>query len=389
VEAGILVATYNSEPSSLRTLMDHLNQQALHLRDICIDLAQSATASGERASQINTSIGEMTRALNLEVQSAEDAIENTRQIAQAMENIRVGAQEQSKAADRVTTAVQQIAQAVGATNQTALVSEQTAQMAMQMAQQGAETIKQTLGQIEKISEAVSASVTQIHDLNKISAQINTIVGTVNDIAEQTNLLALNAAIEAARVGAQGSGFAVVAAEIRGLADLSRKSTKEISSLIREVQRNSGLMVRTVDGAMNQAQTGSHLAAQAGQALDELMRSAGTMKDQTEKVVQANAGVTKTLDGLTEANRLVSVIIEENASATEQAAGNIQRTVEMVNHMTSISKDNSFSIEEIHSGSDDVAERSQQLKENIASLVSMAEDLQGSAAAFKVEQNHNN
>lgn len=222
VAAGIPVATYNSEPSSLRNLMDHLNQQALQLRDICIDLAQSAAASGDRANQINASIGEMTRALNLEVQSAVDAIENTQQIAQAMQNISLGAQEQSTAANSVTAAVEHIAQAVNTTNQTALDSEQTAQQAMEMAQQGADTIKQTLGQIENISAAVRASVTQIHDLNKISAQINTIVGSVNDIAEQTNLLALNAAIEAARVGAEGSGFAVVAAEIRSLAEIIPK-----------------------------------------------------------------------------------------------------------------------------------------------------------------------
>lgn len=385
VAAGIPVATYNSEPSSLRNLMDQLNQQAVQLRDICVSLAQSAASSEDRANQINVSIGEMTRALNLEVQAAEDAISSTEQISQAMQNISAGAQEQSQAAGKVTIAIEQIAYAVNTTNQTALASEQTAQQAMIMAQQGAETIKQTLEQIEKISGAVRTSVAQIHDLNKISAQINTIVETVNDIAEQTNLLALNAAIEAARVGAEGTGFAVVAAEIRSLADLSRKSTKEISGLIRDVQRNSDLMVKSVDVAMNQAQAGSHLATQAGQALDELMHSSGAMKDQTEKVVEANASVLKSLDDLTGANQRVSAVIEENASATEQVAGNIQKTVDMVNNMTSISKDNSSSIGEIQARSNDVVERSLQLKANIASLVSMAEDLQGAVAAFKIEQ----
>lgn len=385
VEAGIPVATYNSEPGSLRNLMDHLNQQAAQLRDICVSLAQSAASSEDRANQIKASIGEMTRALNLEVRAAEDAIISTEQISQAMQNISAGAQEQSQAANKVTIAIEQIAYAVNTTNQTALVSEQTAQRAINMAQQGAETIKQTLGQIEKISEAVRASVAQIHDLNKISAQINTIIETVNDIAEQTNLLALNAAIEAARVGAEGTGFAVVAAEIRNLAELSRKSTKEISGLIRDVQRNSDLMVKSVDGAMNQAQAGSHLATQAGQALDELMRSTSAMKEQTGKVVEANASVLQSLDDLTGANQKVSAVIEENASATEQVAGSIQKTVNMVNHMTGISKDNSGSIGEIEARSNDVAERSQQLKANIASLVSMAEDLQGAVAAFKIQQ----
>lgn len=383
IDAGIPVATYNSEPSSLRGLLDHLNFQAQQLRNISLDLAQSAAVSGEQASQINESIGAMTQALSLEVQAAVEAIDNTAQIAAAIKNISLGAQEQSRAANSVSEAVKNISEAVGSTNQTALNSEKTAEQAMEIAQEGANTIKMTLDQIEKTSTAVKASVNQIHALNELSKQINSIVSTINDFAEQTNLLALNAAIEAAHAGDTGSGFAVVAAEIRSLAEKSRRSTKEISALIRDVQHNSVEMVATVDSAMNQAQAGGQLANQAGHALDELLKAAGTMKDQTEKVVLANASVIQSLGSLNDANEQVSEVIEENASATEQVTINIQQTVQMVEHMTGISKKNSTSIDDIHSRSDEVAERAQRLKNSIASLASMAEDLQGAVAAFKI------
>lgn len=385
VKAGIPVAIYNSEPENLRSLMNTLIIQSQELRDISVALSQSASDSGYRANQINESIGAMNHALALEVQSGDQAIENTRQIAQAITNISQGAQEQTRAAGSVSDAIRDIARAVESTNRTALVSEQTAEQAVSIARKGAETIQQTLVQIAEISTAVTASGSKIHALNQLSRQIDVIVSTVTDMTEQTNMLALNANIEAARAGLNGRGFAVVATEIRNLAELSKKSTKEIAQLIRAVQRNSSQMVATVDTAMNQAQVGSQLATQAGQALDALLKAAETMRLQTEKVVMANASVVQTLEQLTRANEQVTAVIVENASATQQVTKNIQQTVQMVNHMTGISKENAFAIEAVHNRSDEVAAQSQTLKASIVSLVNMAEEMQGAVAAFKINQ----
>jgi methyl-accepting chemotaxis protein/ABC-type sugar transport system substrate-binding protein len=385
VDAGIPVAVYNSEPDSLRSLMNTLITQSQELRDISFALARSAAESGERASQINTAIAEMNQALAAEAQAAQQAIENIRQMAQAITNINQGAQEQTQAAGSVSETIDEISQAVAGTNETALVSEQTAEQAVLTARRGAETIQKTLVQITEISKAVTASAEKIHALNKLSSQINGIVNTVADIAEQTNMLALNANIEAARAGENGRGFAVVATEIRSLAELSKRSTREIAGLIRAVQANSAEMVDSVDAATRQAQAGGQLATQAGQALEALLKASETMRVQTENVVQANTSVVQSLTRLTQANQRVMGVITENAGATQQVTENIQQTVQMVNHMSGISKENASAIEFVHIGSDEVATQAQRLKTNIAALAQMADEMQGVVAAYRVGQ----
>lgn len=385
VDAGIPVAIFNSEPDNIHTLTNTLLYQSRDLFNITLALAQSATESGERAVQINEAISAMRQALTLESESAMQAIESTRQIATAIGGIDRGAEQQTQAAGNVSEATQDISKAVEGTRQASITNEKTSIEAARIARQGASTIEETLQQIEEMSSAVNASSDKIHELNKISRQIDSIVNTVNDMAEQSNLLALNASIEAARAGMEGSGFGVVASEIRDLAERSKKATKEIGALVRAVQRNSLQMVETADEATRQAKAGSQLANEAGKALNTLLESAESMREQSEQVVRANASVIQSLNRLGEANQRVSAVIVENASATRQVTRNIQETVERVNHMTNISQENVAAIEGIHDLSDEVANQSDRLKTNVASLVQMAEELQGAVVAFQLNQ----
>lgn len=385
VEAGVAVATYNSEPENINSLMHSLVQQSRSLLDISVALSRAAADSGERAGQINQAIRAMRQALNLEAESASQAIESTQQIAQAINGIDRGAEEQTQAATRASQATEDISQAVSGTQQASLNSEQTSTQAASIARQGAQTIQQTLQQIEEISTAVNASSDKIHALNQLSRQIDAIVASVNDMAEQSNLLALNASIEAARAGEQGSGFAVVAGEMRSLAEQSKRSTQEIASLVRAVQHNALQMVETSDEATRQAAAGKQLAGEAGQAIHSLLQAAESMRAQTEQVVNANTSVVQALNRLTDANQRVSAVIVENAAMTRQVTRNIQETFSQVNHMTGISKDNANTIEGVHSLSNEVADQSAQLKDRVISLVQMAEELQGAVVAFRLIQ----
>ncbi len=385
VEAGVPVAVFNSEPDNIHTIMRSLLDQSRDLLQITMELAKSALESGERAAQINDAINVMRQSLRRESESAGLAIESTRQISQAISGIDKGAEEQTRAAASVSDTTRNISRAAEGTRQASITSQKTSVEAAQTAHQGAETIQQTLYQIKEMRAAVNESADKIHALNKISRQIDSIVNTVNDMAEQSNLLALNANIEAARAGAEGGGFAVVAAEIRDLAQKSKQSTKEIGALVRAVQHYSQQMVVSVDEATRQAEAGSELAGVAGQALKTLLESAEAMRDQSEQIVRSNTGVIEALDQLAQANERVSGVIMENAAATRQVTRNIQETFERINSMTGISNENVAAIEGIHLLSDQVADQSTRLKGRITLLNQMAEELQGAVVAFQLSQ----
>jgi len=131
-------------------------------------------------------------------------------------------------------------------------------------------VEQTLVKMKVIAESVRETAGKVEELGKRSDQIGRIVGVINDIADQTNLLALNAAIEAARAGEQGRGFAVVADEVRKLAERTTMSTKEIATMIEAVQGDTRLAVEAMEQGTRQVAKGVATTQKAGEALKEII-----------------------------------------------------------------------------------------------------------------------
>jgi methyl-accepting chemotaxis protein len=138
--------------------------------------------------------------------------------------------------------------------------------------QGASVIENTVNEIRRIAESARASSGIIQDLGTQSSQITSIVKTIHDIADQTNLLALNAAIEAARAGEQGRGFAVVADEVRKLAERTSISTKEISLMVEKIHVGTQTAVNSMSSMVKQAEQGVMLANDAGEAISKIRQS---------------------------------------------------------------------------------------------------------------------
>jgi len=336
---------------------------------------------------INGVIGQMTDVLENEAQSATLMIDNVQQIAQAIQNIGQGAHEQAQAAESVILASDKISRALTAARLSAETSTITATEAMGVAKEGAEVITQTLDQIENIRKAVGASVECTQDLSTLSERISKIVTTIDEVAAQTNLLALNAAMEAARAGENGKGFAVVAVEVRNLAKQAAAATREINTLIRDVQRNTREITGSVGKAMDQAQKGGQLASQAGQSLTMLIKAASTMRNHTQTWVEANDEITNTLDVLTGAIEKVSAVIEENVSATQEVSQNVQSTVKIVDNVTNMSKEYAASIQEVYTWTNEVVLNSHKVGENASAVETLAEELQGAISTFKIEGSH--
>lgn len=284
-------------------------------------------------------IGMMVESFNQLVESTRKAIE---EVTNSANNLAASVEEISASTEQIASGSQQ--QAQDATMSANMMSEMTnaVQEVSKNAEQAAILTERTTGAAQHggvvLSDAIQGMIQireSIHELSNKSVQIGEIVEVIDDIAEQTNLLALNAAIEAARAGEAGKGFAVVADEVRKLAERSSKATKEISELVNVIQENTKYSVQTVE-------VGNEKAANAGTTFEEIL----------QLVQESSAKVT------------------EIAAASQQQTAQAEEVMQAVTNIALVTEETSAGIEETATTASDLAE--------------MAETLNGLAARFKIK-----
>ncbi len=194
--------------------------------------------------------------------------------------------EQSQQADSIRGAVAAMAATVGDIAARAGSTASQGRTAAERAAAGGRIVLDTIAGMEQISRRVGEAAQAVEGLRAQSQQIDTIVRTIRDIADQTNLLALNAAIEAARAGEQGRGFAVVADEVRKLAERTSSATGEISAMIAAIHTNIGQTVHTIGEGAQTAASGVDMAREAGCALDEIVAGSGQVTRLIDEIAQA-------------------------------------------------------------------------------------------------------
>ena len=258
-------------------------------------------------------VGQLCKIFNRFVDKLHDSIAHvattTASLAAASEQLSVntaqlakGGQEQAQQATQAAAAVEQMSATVTEMAKNAQGVASTAQQANQAAGQGNEVVVGSIAGMTRLAETVRASASRIQSLGKRSDEIGEIVKVIEDIADQTNLLALNAAIEAARAGEQGRGFAVVADEVRKLAERTTKATKEIADTIRTIQSDTTLAVESMETGTHEAQEGMAMVNKAGERLSEIVSAVQSVTGMVQQIAAA---------------------IEEQSTATDQIAGNIE------------------------------------------------------------------
>jgi methyl-accepting chemotaxis protein len=384
VASGVPVATFNSESTSLRGLMNQLSHRAETLLSVSDHLASSAQSSGEATRQIAENVSQMALAATSEAMAVTKANASIERIAESVEAIALGARNQGQAAESLSAAAQHISNAVEAAESSSEAVVASTVQAVATAERGSEDIRQTLQQMESIERAVESSASTIQETNSRAQQIGEIVGTIEDIAAQTNLLALNAAIEAARAGEQGKGFAVVASEVRKLAEKSAAATKEISSIIATVQDTAQRAAVAMDVAMQKVHQGSSLAQHSGEALDELLESAKATHRQTGEVAGANQAVAAVLDDLKAAIDRVSAVITDNIDKSEVAAMSIREALDIIESVAAISEENAASAERVAASTGMVSEQAQEVNDAAGALTGIAREIEGATARFRLD-----
>ncbi|WP_415036593.1 methyl-accepting chemotaxis protein [Azonexus sp.] len=249
------------------------------------------------------------------------------QVNAAAANVAADAQTQSEATHRMLVSVEEMSTSIDMIAQHTAEVRAASDESRSVAQESTRTIAAAVGAMNRIAETVHASSQMVDSLGQEVEHISSIAGTIKEIADQTNLLALNAAIEAARAGEQGRGFAVVADEVRKLAERTGQSTHEISEMLARIQERTREAVGNMERGVNEVSQGVELATQASAAIDRIEQGAvqvssavGGISDTIREQSQASSTVAKgleTIAQMTEANNLEA---QHTATAAEKLRG---------------------------------------------------------------------
>ena len=241
------------------------------------------------------------------------------EISASSEQLASAVQEQSAQATEVAAAVEQMVRTIvensANTSRAAHVTEEFGEVA----REGGEVVDQTVTKIRRIAEVVRTSTDTVAQLGTSSEQIGAIVSVINDIADQTNLLALNAAIEAARAGEQGRGFAVVADEVRKLAERTTEATKEIASMIKTIQSETQAAVGAMNEGNSEVAAGIELADRAGEALKRVVEGSRNTVDMITMIAAASEEQSATSEQISRSVEMISSVSGESAEGITQIA----------------------------------------------------------------------
>jgi len=255
-------------------------------------VADIVVSSGDEVGQAVIALNTMKNNLHAVVESIASTAER---MASAGHELSSTAQQQSQAASaqtdrtsQVATAMHEMSSTVTQVSESARQAANAADEATKTARSGGSVTEASVGSMRAIAASVSATASKIQELGKNSDQIGEIVAVIEDIADQTNLLALNAAIEAARAGEQGRGFAVVADEVRKLAERTSKATKEIASRIQTIQSETNNVVQAMNQGTQQVEEGVRSTEKTGESLQEIIRMNDQVRDMINQIAATTA-----------------------------------------------------------------------------------------------------
>lgn len=241
------------------------------------------------------------------------------QLQSTAEQIATGAEEVAAQTSTVATASEEMAATSSDIARNCSMAADSSKETSASATRGSAVVQETINGMIRIAERVKQSAKTVENLGARSEQIGQIVGTIEDIADQTNLLALNAAIEAARAGEQGRGFAVVADEVRALAERTTRATKEISDMIKTIQSETKAAVRAMEEGVDEVDKGTASSERSGQALEEILFQINEVTMQINQIATAAEEQTATTGEITSNVQQVTEVVHQTARGASETA----------------------------------------------------------------------
>jgi len=277
---------------------------------------------------------------------AEQSAQASHQVALAITEVSLGAEKQLSAVNETSASVEEMSAGIQHMLENAKVVVKSSEKTARSASAGSQAIDKTIQQMVNIERTVIGSADMVTNLGERSKEIGQIVDTISGIAAQTNLLALNAAIEAARAGEQGRGFAVVADEVRKLAEQSQEASKQIATLISGIQQDTQKAVLSINEGTHQVKLGTEVAETAGQAFNEITSLINQVSSQieeiseeirqmaagSERIVSSISDINETSKEITGQTQTVSAATEEQSASVEEIASSSQVLANMAEEL---------------------------------------------------------
>ena len=285
-------------------------------------------ALGNVVDSVNYMLDNFAKVLERVRKAAIDVQTNANDILISSEEMASGANQQDQEITNTSSAVEQLTVSMKQVSNNAEASAEAARRALDAAEQGNRSVRDTLEGMQRIRASVQATAKKIKSLGDRSLEISEIVNVINDITEQTNLLALNAAIEAARAGEAGRGFAVVADEVRKLAEHSRNATKDISALIKSIQAETNEAVVVMEEGTKEVEVGAKLADQAGKALEAISSVVRQSAELVQEISLASKQQVRGTEGVANAMQIISGITRQTSQGTRGTARTVETMVKL-------------------------------------------------------------
>lgn len=285
-------------------------------------------ALGNVVDSVNYMLDNFMKVLDRVRKAGIDVSSSANEILLSSEDMASGAVQQDQEITNTSSAVEELTVSMKQVSNNAEASAEAARRALDAAEQGNRAVRDTLEGMQRIRASVQATAKKIKSLGDRSLEISEIINVINDITEQTNLLALNAAIEAARAGEAGRGFAVVADEVRKLAEHSRTATKDIAALIKAIQAETNEAVVVMEEGTKEVEVGARLADQAGKALEAISSVVRQSAELVQEISLASKQQVRGTEGVANAMQIISNITRQTSQGARQTARTVENMVKL-------------------------------------------------------------
>ena len=344
--------------SSFRTSQAALNALVLQMQTSAMQVSSAAAALSGTSQQIGAATEEISASMQEVAQASEQSAKGAGEIAQGSNSQAVSIAEGAEQVKGLVAAVQSV-------TRDAEAATQATDQATETAAAGAQAVEQTVAGMQRIQGAVTQSAEVIQSLGQTSAQIGGIVQTIDQIAGQTNLLALNAAIEAARAGEAGRGFAVVADEVRKLAERCTAATKDIGALIGEIQSQTAQAVSAMETGTREVTSGTLLAGEAGGALERIQAVVGEMSGRVLAISAASEEMNASAQEVSQTISEVAAVVEESSAAAEEMSASAEQVSASVRTVAGTTAQQGTAVEDLAASAGALSGISQTLSDLVA------------------------